>query len=84
LVGRSRPRQSTIAAWYAPQFELAPADIKPELTQFLYWADRLLYAPAGVPRAAKVDIDSACRSAMSAGTRKLLATNFLERNTNNR
>ena len=78
LTGRSRPRQSTVAAWYAPLFQTAPSDIKPELAQFLHWTERLLYSPAGIDLAKKPEIDAACRSAMSACTLKLFTTNYLQ------
>lgn len=75
LAGRSRPRRSTIAAWYGPLVDQAPADAKTPLTRFLYWTDRLLYAPDGIDPAEHAAIDTACRSVESVCTRKLLTTN---------
>lgn len=75
LADRSRPRQATIAAWYAPLADNAPADIKSPLAQFLSWTDRLLYAPHDIHPAEHAAIDSACRSAASICTRQRLATN---------
>ena len=77
LMGRSRPRQSTVASWYGALSKTAPADIRPALDEFLQWTDRLLYAPAGIDAAEHTVIDAACRSAVSASTRKALASNFL-------
>ena len=84
LTGRSRPRQSTVVAWYAPLFQRAPAGIQPALVQFLYWTDQLLYSADGIDLAKKPEVDSACRSAMSACTLKLLMTNYLQKTKSDR
>jgi hypothetical protein len=76
LAGRARPKRSTIAAWYAPLVDQAPPHGKPPFVYFLSWTDRLLYSPAGIDPAENAAIDSACRSAASVCTRRLLATNF--------
>jgi hypothetical protein len=78
LTGRSRPKRSTIAGWYAPLADNAPADIKQSLADFLRWSDRLLYAPGGIDPADCVAIDSACRCAASVCTRQRLATNVCQ------
>jgi len=84
LTGRSRPRQSTIVAWYQPLFRAAPADLQPTLSQFLLLTDRLLYAPAGIDVVDRTQIDSACQAVLSVCTRKQIATNHLRAAEGNR
>ncbi|MCG8585725.1 MAG: transglutaminase-like domain-containing protein, partial [Pirellulales bacterium] len=72
LTGGRRPSDRTVASWYTPAFQSASADIKPALVRFLYWTDRLLYAPSELAPAERADINRVCRSAESACSRKLL------------
>lgn len=76
LAGRSRPRQKTIAAWYAPLLDSATDELKPAVGRFFRWSDHLLYSARAIETNQREEVCTACAAVVAASRRRLLLTSI--------
>ena len=70
LIGRRRPPQRTIVAWYSPLSRTTPLELQPLLRRFFHWTDCLLYSPQAIQAKNYSEIRRACQVLMVASTRR--------------
>lgn len=76
LVGRSRPRQKTLAGWYGPLLDSTSDELQPAVQRFFLWSDHLLYSARAIESNHHDEIRSACAAVVAASKRRFLLSSI--------